>query len=120
MSGFEAPKVAPMGTELDSVVGSDTLGSLKTFGIDDGGFTKTAPLAADGKPFNVGNSTGGLQGIGSTMQGIGAIAGAAAGMYDAYNKKKYQDKVFGMEETRVARETARQDKQQAAYDKVFW
>lgn len=57
--------------------------------------------------------------IGGTMQGIGSIAGAAAGMYDAYNKKKYQDKVFGMEEKRVKRETERQDKQQAAYDKVF-
>lgn len=60
-----------------------------------------------------------LGSVGSTMQGIGAIAGAAAGMYDAYNKRKYQDKVFGMEEQRVARATARQDKQQAAYDKVF-
>lgn len=61
----------------------------------------------------------GLSGIGSTLQGIGALAGAAAGIYDAYNKKKYQDKVFGMEEQRVARATARQDKQQANYDKVF-
>jgi len=57
--------------------------------------------------------------IGGTLQGIGAIAGAAAGIYDAYNKKKYQDKVFGMEEKRVARETERQDKQQGAYEKVF-
>ena len=57
--------------------------------------------------------------IGSTMQGIGSIATAAAGIYDAHNKKKYQDKVFGMEEQRVARATERQDKQQAAYDKVF-
>jgi len=57
--------------------------------------------------------------IGGTLQGIGAIAGAAAGIYDAHNKKKYQDKVFGMEEKRVARETERQDKQQANYEKVF-
>lgn len=57
--------------------------------------------------------------IGSTMQGIGAVASAAAGVYDTYNKKKYQDKVFGMEEARVSRETDRQDRQQASYDRVF-
>ncbi len=60
-----------------------------------------------------------LGGVGTTIQGIGAVAQAAAGFYDAHNKKKYQDKVFGMEEARVARETTRQDKQQANYDKVF-
>lgn len=80
-------------------------------------FLKTAKL--DGLTGTKPDTGFSLGGVGSTMQGIGAIAGAAAGMYDAYNKKKYQDKVFGMEEKRVARETARQDKQQAAYDKVF-
>ncbi|MDD2267467.1 hypothetical protein [Sulfuricurvum sp.] len=60
-----------------------------------------------------------MKGLGTTLQGIGAIASAAAGVYDAYNKKKYQDKVFGMEEARVNRENARQDKQQLAYEKVF-
>lgn len=77
-----------------------------------------APNALDG-----GKSAGGLfgtnGGVGGTMQGVAAVASAAAGIYDAYNKKKYQDKVFGMEEKRVARETQRQDKQQASYDKVF-
>lgn len=57
--------------------------------------------------------------ISGTLQGIGAIAEAAAGIYDAHNKKKYRDKVFGMEEKRVARETQRQDKQQLNYEKVF-
>lgn len=75
-----------------------------------------APNILDG-----GKSAGGfnLGGVGTTIQGIGAVAQAAAGFYDAHNKKKYQDKVFGMEEARVARETTRQDKQQANYDKVF-
>ena len=57
--------------------------------------------------------------IGGTMQGRGQIATAAAGIYDAYNKKEYQDKMFGMEEARVKRATERQDKQQANYEKVF-
>lgn len=57
--------------------------------------------------------------IGSTLQGIGAIAGVAASIYDSHNRQKYQDKVFKMEEDRVDRAKARQDKQQAAYEKVF-
>jgi hypothetical protein len=57
--------------------------------------------------------------IGGTLSGIGEIAKAGAAIYDAHNKKKYQDKVFGMEEKRVERETERQDKQQANYEKVF-
>lgn len=95
---FEVPKVDLMGR----VKGFDTTSALE-IGPDTDLFKNA---------FSSGN-------IGSTMQGIGAIAGAAAGIYDARNKKKYQDKIFGMEEKRVARETARQDKQQAAYDKVF-
>lgn len=82
-------------------------------------FLKANGLDAVGNPIKSNSMFAGAEGIGSTMQGIGAIAGAAAGIYDAYNKKKYQDKVFGMEEQRVARATQRQDKQQAAYDKVF-
>jgi len=79
-------------------------------------------------PFSLGGeSAGGLDlggmfkpdKIGGTLQGIGAIATAAASVYDAYNKKEYQDKVFKMEEKRVKRETERQDKQQANYEKVF-
>lgn len=70
---------------------------------------------------NTKQSAGGLFGdnMGSTMMGIGSIASAAAGIYNAYNQKKYQDKLFKMEETRVKRETARQDQQQKNYEKVF-
>lgn len=107
-----------IGAELDGV-------SYPSIGVENGSYSYVNPkgdvigeyVAPDssgifGDAFSAGK-------IGGTMQGIGAIAGAAAGIYDAYNKKKYQDKVFGMEEKRVTRETARQDKQQANYDKVF-
>lgn len=56
---------------------------------------------------------------GENMQGFGSIAQAAAGIYDAHNRKVYQDKVFKMEEDRVNRANTKQDKQQAAYEKVF-
>lgn len=106
--------------QLDGM-GSDSMSGFTMGDLEAGGSSLSLESIL-AKPDAV-KSAGGLLdmkgGMGSTLQGIGAIAGAAAGIYDAYNKKKYQDKVFKMEENRVNREIARQDKQQANYEKVF-
>jgi hypothetical protein len=93
------------GMTTDEIMGDGVKPDLKLDSQSAGGFDLGGLFKADK--------------IGGTLSGIGEIAKAGAMVYDAYNKKKYQDKVFGMEEKRVARETARQDKQQANYDKVF-
>lgn len=88
----------PMSNHNDSVFGEFTP-------IKDGGFSVSDIFGKDK--------------MASTMQVIGSIAQAAAGIYDTHNRKSYQDKVFSMEESRINREKAKQDKQQAEYDKVF-
>lgn len=108
--------------QLDGI-GADSMSGFTMGDLEAGGSSLSLESILS-KPDAAGmKSEGGLfnmkGGMGSTLQGISAIAGAAAGIYDAYNKKKYQDKVFKMEENRVNREVARQDKQQSAYDKVF-
>lgn len=60
--------------------------------------------------FDLGNMD--LKGMGSIAQGIGSI-------WDAYNKKEYQDEMVGMEKARVAREVDKQTKAQAALDKAW-
>jgi hypothetical protein len=111
MSNMESP-VLESGVTFEGAGEAMSPSFAKSKGMDGLADTKSAGGFDFGNMFKVEN-------IGGTLQGIGAIAGAAAGIYDAHNKKKYQDKVFAMEEKRVARETERQDKQQANYDKVF-
>ena len=64
-----------------------------------------------------GKESGG--GIGSTLQGIGAVTGALASIYGIREQKKYQDEVLGMEKERVAKNEARRDTKQAEYEKVW-
>lgn len=104
------PKIAEYANTFE-IPKADAMGRMDGFG-DTNSLNTSSTDGVFGDSFSSGN-------IGGTMQGIGSIATAAAGIYDAHNKKKYQDKVFGMEEKRVERETGRQDKQQVAYDKVF-
>ena len=54
--------------------------------------------------------------IGSTLGGIGTGISGAAAIYNAYQTKQYQDKLFKMEKERVDRANERQAKAQAAYD----
>ena len=53
-----------------------------------------------------------LKGMGSIAQGIGSI-------WDAYNKKEYQDEIVKMEKDRVNREVAKQAKAQNAFDAAW-
>lgn len=53
-----------------------------------------------------------LKGMGSIAQGIGSI-------WDAYNKKEYQDEIVKMEKERVNREVAKQAKAQSAFDAAW-
>lgn len=64
-----------------------------------------------------GKTTGG--GLGSTLQGVGAITGALASIYGIREQKKYQDEVLGMEKERVAKNEVRRDTKQAEYEKVW-
>lgn len=57
--------------------------------------------------------------IGSTLGGIGSAIKGVAGIYDSYNKKQYQDKIFGMEEARVNREVAKQKKAQEGLEAAW-
>jgi len=114
---------SPFLTEIGSVVDDYNYGGMSADEINGLGESSLSLDSILSKPDAV-KSAGGFGdifggGVSGTMQGIGAIASAAAGIYDAHNKKKYQDKVFKMEEDRVNRANARQDKQQAAYEKVF-
>lgn len=118
-------EVKPFGTELGTVVednynwGGTNIDEITATGGPD--LSLDSILAKPDAVKSAGGSGDLFSGnnIGSTMQGIGAVAQAAAGVYDMHNKKKYQDKVFSMEEKRVNRANERQDKQQAAYEKVF-
>jgi len=115
---------SPFLTEIGSVVdeynyggmSADEIGAMGESGISLDSILSKPDVAksagGSGDMFSAGN-------IGSTLQGGAAIASIAAGVYDTHNRKKYQDKVFKMEEERVNRANARQDKQQAAYEKVF-
>lgn len=69
--------------------------------------------------FGTGTDTKTGGGLGSTLQGIGAVTGALASIYGIREQKKYQDEVLGMEKERVAKNEARRDQQQAEYDKVW-
>lgn len=108
---------------LDEILGEQGTIGLKSFGdtagIENGKFSYSSYDGSGIKSDGMFGDAFSSENIGGTMQGIGVVAGSAAEIYDAYNKKKYQDKVFGMEEKRVARETDRQDRQQASYDRVF-
>lgn len=53
-----------------------------------------------------------LSGAASAIKGVAAI-------YDSYNKKQYQDKIFGMEEARVNREVAKQKKAQEGLEAAW-
>lgn len=53
-----------------------------------------------------------LGSIGSAIKGVAAI-------YDSYNKKQYQDKIFGMEEKRVNRQIKKEDEAQAALNAAW-
>lgn len=55
--------------------------------------------------------------IGSTLGGIGTAVSGAAAIYNAYQTKQYQDKLFKMEKERVDRANERQAKAQANYEK---
>jgi len=57
--------------------------------------------------------------IGSTLGGIGSAVKGIASIYDSYNNKEYKDKIFGMEEKRVARQTAKEDKAQAGLEAAW-
>lgn len=58
-------------------------------------------------------------GVGSTLQGIGAVADALASIYGVRQQKKYQDEMLSMEKDRVQRNIDRQNKAQAEYEKVW-
>lgn len=117
-------KVKAFGSELGTVADEYNYGGMSADEITATGGSDFSLDSILAKPDTI-KSAGGFgdmfdkNNIGSTMQGIGAVASAAAGIYDMHNKKKYQDKVFSMEEKRVNRANERQDKQQAAYEKVF-
>lgn len=117
-------EVKPFGSELGTVADDYNYGGISADDITATGGSELSLNSILAKPDTV-KSAGGFGNmfsadkLGSTMQGIGAIAQAAAGIYDMHNKKEYQDKVFSMEEKRVNRANERQDKQQAAYEKVF-
>lgn len=57
--------------------------------------------------------------IGSSLGGIGIITKGVGSIWDAYNKKEYQDEMVSMEKARVAREVDKQTKAQAALDKAW-
>ena len=57
--------------------------------------------------------------IGGTMQGIGSVAGALANIYSISEQSKFNEDMLAMEKTRVNREYAKEDKQQANYDAVW-
>ena len=54
-----------------------------------------------------------------TLGGLGSAVKGVASIWDAYNKKQYQDKVFGMEEKRVARQTKKEDDAQAGLNAAW-
>lgn len=115
-------EVKPFGTELGTVADDYNYGGMSADEITGVGGSDITLDTILKKPDAMGSmekSDGGFGGVGTTIQGIAAVAQAAAGFYDAHNRKNYQDKVFKMEEDRVARATQRQDKRQANYDKVF-
>jgi hypothetical protein len=102
----------------DGAIGSSALNPDGLKGISLGGISSDTPSSS----FSMGKLFGDnpLSGISSTgLQGIGAIAQVAGSIYDAYNKQKYKDKIFGMEQDRVNREVAKQTTQQNNYNKVF-
>lgn len=108
---------------MDDTVGTATSAapgalSLKTYDPFSGDATVMGNYTPSGGGFDLSGLTS-PKNLGSTIQGAAAIAQTAASIYDAHNRKSYQDKVFKMEENRIAREQAKQDRQQAAYDKVF-
>lgn len=53
------------------------------------------------------------------LGGTAALAKGIGSIWDAYNKKEYQDEMVGMEKARVAREVDKQKKAQAALDKAW-
>lgn len=65
------------------------------------------------------DKTKGSNGVGSTLQGIAAVAGALASIYGVRQQKKYQDEMLSMEKARVQRNVDRQNKAQAEYEKVW-
>lgn len=56
---------------------------------------------------------------GISLGGIGSAVKGVASIWEAYNKKEYQDKIFGMEEKRVARQTKKEDDAQAALNAAW-
>ena len=101
MSDFQAPSSNIFSDAWNGA--SDFLGKAFSTG-DKNGITSS----------DVGKSTGSwdLKGMGSIAQGIGSI-------WDAYNKKEYQDEMVGMEKARVAREVDKQTKAQKAFDSAW-
>ena len=91
----------PLGDELDANIFVDTpLADSASSSLGDKNFFD----------FDLGDMD--LKGMGSIAQGIGSI-------WDAYNKKEYQDEIVKMEKDRVNREVAKQAKAQSAFDAAW-
>lgn len=81
----------------------------KIFGTSDAPSSSSSPNFFD---FDVNLKDIDLGGISSLAKGIG-------GIWDAYNKKQYQDEIVGMEKERVNREVAKQAKAQSALEAAW-
>lgn len=80
----------------------------KFFGTDEG----IAPSVADTPLFDFDIGDIDLGGAAAIAKGIGSI-------WDAYNKKQYQEEIVDMEKERVAREVDKQKKAQSAFDSAW-
>lgn len=54
--------------------------------------------------------------IGSTVQGIGSLVSGVAGITNASEQQKYQNKIFNLEKERVDKANARQETYQKNYE----
>jgi hypothetical protein len=114
-------------SERDTSLSDKYFGGTETsdFGLD-GSSTATTTDASIGIKASdyLGDSADDSSSTSDMFSGVslGSIASAVKGVasiYDSYNKKQYQDKIFGMEEKRVARQTAKEDKAQAALESAW-
>jgi len=114
-----------------NAIGRDTSLSDKYFGMQeqDFGLDASSNIASDSQSLGInaidylddGSSDSSISDMfsGVSLGGIGSAVKGVAAVYDSYNKKQYQDKIFGMEEKRVARQVKKEDDAQAALNAAW-
>lgn len=108
-------------TSSQGTFDTESLGATSSNIFSDAWNSSTSFL---GKAFGGGDQNGITtsdvsKGGGLDLGGLGAITKGIGSIWDAYNKKEYQDEMVGMEKARVAREVDKQKKAQAALDKAW-